>query len=558
MAASTAVDRTKHPHREAQSEADLALAAIQGVNWPVALLDRDGSVLLQNRCFVESFCADCTAECLSKVFGAFRGRGEKELRHRLTLADGRTFDLDLVDLPAGILVSGRDITAKLAEDAEAYRSARLDGLTGLANRLRLEERLDEVGRDDRRGAAAVLLLNLHRFKRVNDTLGRPVGNALLKIVAERILSALDPSDFAARIGVDEFAVLLPHGPLPQKADMLAARLVDLLGRSYVIEGQLINVGVSVGIAMMPADGSDAETLLRNAGLAVSQAMREVKDSFRFFEGEMNRQMEARQKLETDLRRAIALREFTLAYQPQCNLGDHRITGFETLLRWQNQNRGPVSPGEFIPLAEEIGLIVPIGEWVLRTACREAVRWNIPFRVAVNVSVIQIASPGFPATVMSALSESGLAPERLELEITESVLLGDNAAALETLHHLRELGVRISMDDFGTGYSSLSYLRSFPFDTIKIDQSFVREKCNDGSGMAIVRAAAALGKSLGMTTVAEGVETMEQMRLVAEAGCTDFQGYLISRPLPASEIDAICATHEDRAREWMTARAPSTE
>jgi len=557
MAAQQAL-KTKSCVRPTRRAAELALAAFRGVDWPVALIDSDGVALLQNRCFEESFACERGTASLDRIVDAFRNGDEKIQSHRLPVSDGRTFLLDLVDLPEGILVTGRDITERLTRDAEAHRAARLDSLTGLGNRLSLVERLEEIadGGDER--GAALLAISLQRFKRVNETLGRQIGNDLLKVVAERLLSALDPSDVAVRTGADEFAVLTTRGSLPQTADGLAARLVDLLGRTYVVEGQLINVGVSIGIALMPTDAPDAEGLIRDAGLAVSRAMREPKPSYRFFEDEMNREMQTRHSLEIDLRRALALRELELVYQPQCNLGARRIASFEALLRWRNAERGFVSPGEFIPLAEEIGLIVPVGEWVLRTACREAAAWRTPYRIAVNVSAIQIAAPGFPGTVLTALSETGLAPERLELEITESVLLGDSSAALATLHRLKKLGVRISMDDFGTGYSSLSCLRSFPFDTIKIDQSFVRGRPDDDSGMAIVRAAAALGTSLGMTTVAEGVETEEQLELVAEAGCTDAQGFLISRPLPPAEIETFLAAYTTRARSTAAAEAARKE
>jgi EAL domain-containing protein (putative c-di-GMP-specific phosphodiesterase class I) len=268
---------------------------------------------------------------------------------------------------------------------------------------------------------------------------------------------------------------------------------------------------------------------------------------------MDEQMQAHRSLELDFRRALALRELALVYQPQFNLTSKRITGFEALLRWHSPKRGLVSPADFIPLAEEIGLIVPIGEWVIRTACEEAVSWPQPLNVAVNVSAVQFGSPNLVSTILSALAQSGLDPRRLEVEITESVLLGDHRASLDTLLRVRELGVRVSMDDFGTGYSSLSYLRSFPFDKIKIDQSFVRGQSDDPSGMAIVRAIAGLGQSLGMATLAEGVETEEQLARVATDGCTDVQGYLISRPLPPERIGEFLQSYRETAPAAATAQ-----
>ncbi len=306
----------------------------------------------------------------------------------------------------------------------------------------------------------------------------------------------------------------------------------------MVEGHLINIGASVGVARAPADGVKADLLLKQADLALYRAKLDGRDTFRFYKPEMTARMEARRQLELDLRKALAMREFELVYQPQMNLGSDRLVGCEALIRWIHPTRGTVSPTDFIPLAEEIGLIVAIGEWVVRTACQEAVRWPGDLSVAVNLSPAQFKSKKLVDTVASALATSGLAPQRLELEITEGVLLQENDANLETLHALRNLGLRISMDDFGTGYSSLSYLRAFPFDKIKIDRSFVSGKAAEGDSMAIIRAIASLGASFGMTTVAEGVETAEQMQRIREEGCTDVQGYLISRPISATEIGRL--------------------
>jgi diguanylate cyclase (GGDEF)-like protein len=432
--------------------------------------------------------------------------------------------------------------------------ARTDQLTRLGNRLMFSERLKAIAAQLHRETdlAAVLAINLDRFKAVNESLGRKVGDALLGVVAQRLCSALKPGDIAARLGGDGFGIVQTGQPQPQSAAALAKRLVDLLGRSYIIDGHIVSIGASVGIAVMPAHAIDVDEVLRNCDLALSQAKKDGRATYRFFAPAMNDQMQARHRLEVDLRRALALREFALVYQPQVNLQSMRVNGFEALLRWHNPARGMVSPADFIPLAEEIRLIGPIGEWVIRTACREAARWPSPFNVAVNVSAVQFGSPTLVSTIVSALAESGLDPRRLEVEITEGVLLKEREATLVILRELRAMGVRVAMDDFGTGYSSLSYLHSFPFDKIKIDQSFVRGYPEDGGGAEIVRAIAALGRALGMTTIAEGVETEAQLARVRADGCTDAQGYLISRPLAPELIDEFLRSRTESATAPVTA------
>ena len=360
--------------------------------------------------------------------------------------------------------------------------------------------------------------------------GHSVGDALLRGVAGRLRSAVRRGDIVARLGGDEFGVVQSGQSQPQSAAALAKRIVDLLGRSYIIDGNLLNIGASVGIALIPADGIDDDQVLRNADLALYRSKQDGRRTYRFFENAMDEQMQARRNLEIDLRRALAMRELKLVYQPQSSLSTKKITGFEALIRWHSPKRGVVSPAEFIPLAEEIGVIVQIGEWVIRTACREAAGWPQPLSVSVNVSAVQFGSPSLVPAILLALAETGIDPRRLELEITESALMKDQGATLDMLHKVRAVGVRVSMDDFGTGYSSLASLRSFPFDKIKIDQSFVRGNPDDPSSIAIVRAIAALGKTLGMSTTAEGVETEGQLARVTADGCTDVQGYLIGRPL----------------------------
>ena len=437
-----------------------------------------------------------------------------------------------------------DVSARKASETLADEMARTDPLTGLPNRLLLNERLaDALARLNRNGeACALLLVDLDRFKPVNDTLGHPIGDALLMKVADRLRSTVRPTDTVARIGGDEFVILQTGIREAADTQALARRLVDLIGRTYMVEGHLLTIGASVGVALAPADGESAEKLLKNADLALYRAKLDGRGTYRFFEPEMDARMQARRRLELDMRQALARREFQLHYQPQMQLDGDKLIGCEALIRWRHPEHGMISPLDFIPLAEEIGLIVPIGEWVIRQACRDAMTWPAEMSVAVNVSPAQFKSDRLVEIIISALAGSGLPARRLEVEITEGVLLQENEKTLQTLHRLRELGVRVSMDDFGTGYSSLSYLRSFPFDKIKIDRSFVKDLSGKPDGDAIIRAIAGLGKSLGMTTVAEGVETQEQMQRIRDEGCTDVQGYLISKPIPADDLQSFFANH----------------
>ena len=360
-------------------------------------------------------------------------------------------------------------------------------------------------------------------------------------MGERLVKAARQEDLVARLGGDEFAILQVGAGQPDAAEALATRLVDLIGRTYVVDGHMLNIGASVGVALAPADGQDPDVLLKNADLALYRAKADGRGVFRFFEPDMDARMQARRSLEIDLRRALALKEFELVYQPQVDAVDGTVKGFEALLRWRHCERGMVPPADFIPLAEEIGLIAPIGEWVLRTACAQAARWPKAVSLAVNLSPVQFRGAKLVATVTSALAQSGLSPDRLELEITEGALLSDTETVLGVLNALRSLGVRISMDDFGTGYSSLSYLQKFPFTKIKIDQSFVRQMEDSADCSAIVRAVIALGQSLGMKTTAEGVETEAQRDRIRAEGCTEIQGYLTGRPMCAADANALANT-----------------
>jgi diguanylate cyclase (GGDEF)-like protein len=455
--------------------------------------------------------------------------------------NGTVLEIRTVPLANGGAVrTFTDVTARKQAERRVEHMARHDALTGLANRVLFRERLETAlsrcaERDE---PTAVLCLDLDQFKAVNDTLGHSVGDTLLKEVAARIVAEVRARDVVARLGGDEFAILLAARADAEAAAALAARLVETIGRPFMLDGQLINVGTSIGIALAPVDGLDPDLLMKNADLALYKAKGDGRGTFRFFESAMDKEVQSRRALELDLREALSAGEFELHYQPLADLALDRIVSFEALLRWRHPVHGMISPASFIPIAEDTGLIVPLGEWVLRQACAEAARWPDGVRVSVNVSAVQFRQRNLVGLVMAALAGSGLEPERLELEIAESVLMQESEASVRILHQLRSLGVRIAMDDFGTGYSSLSYLRRFPFDKIKIDRAFVKELSRNPESAAIVRAIVGLGRSLGISTTAEGVETQEQLDIVRAEGCTEVQGYLLSAPKPAHEALAL--------------------
>ncbi|PZM15054.1 EAL domain-containing protein [Rhizobium tubonense] len=458
----------------------------------------------------------------------------------ISLADGRVIKISHQPMVnGGYVATHEDVTEAVRAEEQIKHMAGHDPLTGLPNRTLLREKLDrELARGGDGNAIALLCLDLDHFKDVNDTLGHAVGDLLLKEVTERLKSCLREGDNIARLGGDEFVVFQRCVQTRRQASSLAQRLVDAIGETFKIDGHTIHIGVSIGIATAPDDGDAADVLLRHADTALYRAKSSGRSTYCFFEPAMDANIQVRRKLEVDLRHALVARQFEIYYQPQVDTATEQIIGFEALLRWNHPERGLVSPDEFIPLAEETGLIVPIGEWVLRQACKDAAHWPAPISIAVNLSPLQFRSQTLAHTVVSALTESGLSASRLELEITESVLLTNSEAALATLHHIRSLGVRIAMDDFGTGYSSLSYLRLFPFDKIKIDQSFIRELGHSRDCAAIVKAVVDLGTSLGITTTAEGVETTEQLRRVREQGCSEIQGYLFGKPLPLSSVNEV--------------------
>ncbi|WP_207458255.1 EAL domain-containing protein [Azospirillum sp. SYSU D00513] len=450
--------------------------------------------------------------------------------------------------PEGLSVFFRDVTERrrakeerrLAQEKIA-RIARYDALTGLPNRLSFQERLErELADAAGRAGLAVHYLDLDQFKTVNDTLGHPAGDALLKQVAARLRHCVRDADLVSRFGGDEFAVVQTGLRQPDDAASLARRIVESLGEPYEVDGAQIMIGTSVGVALGRSDGAGADALMKAADIALYRAKAAGRGTHRFFAPWMAEQLHAYHALKLGLREALAKGQFELHYQPLVDLRSGGISGFEALLRWRHPERGLVSPAEFIPVAEETGLIVAIGEWVLQEACREAAGWPGTAGVSVNLSSVQFRSRGLVEAVAGALAESGLEPGRLELEITESVLLQDNDANLAVLSQLRQLGLRIAMDDFGTGYSALGYLRSFPFDKIKIDRSFVSDLPQCGGSKAILGAVAGLGRDLAITTTAEGVETHAQLEAVRAQGCDEAQGYFFSRPVPASAIPDLLA------------------
>jgi len=452
------------------------------------------------------------------------------------LTFGRRVPFDGKD---GYLVTSVDITERRKAEARIAYMAHHDNLTGLPNRVKFQEYLGQAlergGMDER---VAVLCIDLDLFKSVNDSFGHPIGDRLLKMVAERLHGVMPAEGLVARLGGDEFAMVVRHNPTPHELSELSALLISSVSAPYAVNDLELVIGASVGIAISPSDGLTGDDLLRNADMALYRAKAEGGGTHHFFEKEMDRLAQTRRALEFDLRKALANNEFELHYQPLVDVAANRIVAFESLIRWRHPGRGMVSPAEFIPVAEDIGLIVALGEWVLREACAEAAKWPRDVKVAVNLSPIQFRSRNLVPTVVAALAHSGIAPMRLELEITESLFLAETEANLATLHQLRSLGVRISMDDFGTGYSSLSYLRSFPFDKIKIDRSFVRDLAERQDCVAIVKAISGLGQSLNISTTAEGVETEDQLDRLRAMGCTEVQGFLFSAARPGCDVAGL--------------------
>jgi diguanylate cyclase (GGDEF)-like protein len=490
--------------------------------------------LLEHRAAVGAFAgspAEYILDLLEDVAGG------KPSHSVVKSADGRVFSIVRNPIAGGgWIATHEDITDRQRAEERIVHMARHDALTDLPNRMMLRERLDhELKRVKRGECLAVLCLDLDHFKSVNDTLGHPIGDELLKVVAERLRRCTREPDTIARLGGDEFAIIMTGMERPTDAVALAKRIRDSITKPYHLDGHQIVADISIGISLAPMDASEPDQLLKNADMALYGAKGDGRGTYRFFEPEMDAKMKTRRELEMDLRSALVNAEFELYYQPLVNLKTNEITAFEALVRWNHPVRGLISPADFIPVAEETGLIIQLGEWVLRRACQETAQWPAHIKVAVNLSPSQLKSRNLLQLVVSALAESGMAANRLQLEITETVLMHNTFNTLATLHQLRKLGVQIAMDDFGTGYSSLSYLRSFPFDKIKIDRSFIQDLSNGAEPLAIVHAVAGLAKSLNMISTAEGVETQQQLDTLQSVGCTEMQGYLFSHARPAADI-----------------------
>jgi diguanylate cyclase (GGDEF)-like protein/PAS domain S-box-containing protein len=478
-----------------------------------------------------------------------RGESVAEVQH---LKSGRTVLVTGQALPNGGWVDVQeDITEKQRLEAKIAHMAHHDALTDLPNRSLLDERLAvELARTRRGERLALHILDLDNFKTVNDTLGHPVGDALLRAVATRLRSIARDRDMVARLGGDEFAIVQVGIETESDATGLARRLVDAMAEPFNIGDQQVFVGISIGIALAPKDGDAAEKLTRNADLALYSAKAKGRRTYLLFEHELNERAQDRRNLTADLHKALANHQMELHYQPIIDLKLYQMTGVEALMRWRHPERGLIPPSEFIPIAEETGLIVSLGEWALREACQRVADWPDRIKLALNLSPVQLKRPGLMQTIFGALAASGLPADRLELEVTETVLLEETATNLATLHQLREAGVRIVMDDFGTGYSSLNYLSNFPFDKIKIDHAFIRKIATNHVSLKIVRAIVTLARSLGIGTTAEGVETKEQLEAVRFEGCDEIQGFLISRPQLPEEIERIYLSNSGLSRKLL--------
>ncbi|MCV3764358.1 EAL domain-containing protein [Rhizobium sp. TRM95796] len=544
--------------QELSIQRDRLYGAVENMPQALFMLDRDGKIIVANRRLYQFYLKDEEIDLVGMPVGDFiaicrrngvgikrtlsddvfgeeetRGEGYQHSQRMVELEDGRIMTMTVTRLPdGGHVVTHEDITEKQAAQQKITHMALHDALTNLANRtlFRSHVMAQKLDAPDARDAA-LLYLDLDRFKIVNDTLGHPVGDVLLVQVAERLRGALGGGCFAARLGGDEFAILQTGVAQPEGALALAERIIGVINAPFDIEGHHIVIGTSVGIALAPRDGVDADELAKNADLALYCAKQEGRGKHRFFEPDMDRRMRDWREMEHDLREAINARQFELHYQPLVMLQGEKVVGFEALARWKHPRRGFVSPAEFIPVAEETGMICELGAWILEAACEMATRWPDDVVVAVNISPLQFDAGDLPAVVAAALGRAGLAPSRLMLEITEGVFLNDTDSTMAVLNELKALGVAFAMDDFGTGYSSLSYIRKFPFQKIKIDQSFVRGMDADPESIAIIRAVTNLCRDLGMMTTAEGVETAEQAAMLRSIGCEMAQGYFFGRPTP---------------------------
>jgi diguanylate cyclase (GGDEF)-like protein len=558
------VRKLSRQHRN--SERRLALekerldTAINNMTQGLLLYDSDARIVLCNRRYLEMY--DLSPDVVKpgchfrdliahrKETGSFPGNVDEfcasVLRNVaqkratdsiLETTDGRS--IQIVNRPlanGGWVATQEDITERRRAEQQIAHLAHHDALTDLPNRVSFREQLQRELERTRRGEQlAVLYIDIDEFKSVNDSLGHPAGDELLKAVASRLRSCIRETDFVARLGGDEFAIVQTGIKQPNDVVELVKRIYEAIREPHECLGHQVATDASIGIALAPNDGTELDQLLKSADLAMYGAKADGRRTYRFFEPQMDACVRARRTLELDIRQAIAEGAFELHYQPIVNLGSNEIVGCEALLRWNHPVRGMISPAEFIPIAEETGLILQIGDWVLTTACAEATNWPPGIKLAVNVSPVQFRSHAFSLKVANALATTGLSAGRLELEITEAVLIRDDEAALAMLQHLRAIGVHIALDDFGTGYSSLSYLQRFPFDKIKIDRCFVNDIAEAEGSSSIVQAVINIARARNMTTTAEGVETERQRDMLLGFGCTEMQGYLFSPAMPVAKI-----------------------
>ena len=523
------------------------LRQLTAVSFEGLLIEKDGVVLDANTRMSEFSgypVSELVGRPIASLFAApWAPDASEQLLRR---ACGAPMPVELLAQPIDVernkatAIAVRDLTARRDSEAALHRLAHHDALTGLANRLLLDLRMRQAFETPEPSVqrGSVLCLDLDRFKAVNDLLGHAAGDKLLVAVSLRLAALLRQSDTLARLGGDEFVILMPDAADMPSCQALAQRIVGRMSEPFELDGQQVVVGVSIGIALYPQDGRNGAELLRCADIAMYRSKEEGRGTYRLFESEMDAELQQRRALERDLRWAIEARQMALFYQPLVSCETGAIEGYEALLRWNHPTRGFVPPVDFIPIAEEGGLILALGQWVIETACATAAGWESPLRVAVNLSPAQFKQTDLVARIMTVLAETGLKPERLEVEVTEGVLINDPERAISILSDLRALGVRISLDDFGTGYSSLSYLRQFPLDKIKIDRSFIVDVGQDERSAPIVRAVVALAHSLGLTVTAEGVETQGQLDLLQGQSCNQVQGFLLGRPAPLERVQGV--------------------
>ena len=559
-----------------ERQANLFDDALNNMSHGLVMFDREGKLLVWNdkltrillvsgKRFTEGMSLDDLLERLSEDKSGSRNaplfeaisqsfRSKRTKQNFVRLSDGKVVAVSRQKMENGnVVIVFEDVTEQAKAHDRIRQLAWTDELTGLMNRASFQEVLrKQLDVLDNEAGMALHLIDLDHFKAVNDTLGHPIGDLLLIEVAKRIGDVTAEEGHVARLGGDEFVVVQPLGRTELTAQGLADRVVSSLTQTFDIAGHRINIGASIGIALAPQHGRTGDLLLKRADMALYKAKAQGRHTITFFEDDLDLLAQRRRELELDLRAATEGRHFSIVFQPIVEIGECSIASFETLIRWKHPTRGFVSPAEFIPVAEEMGLIIDIGRWVLEEACRQASSWNSEAAVAVNFSAVQFQDKQFPLFLTGVLERTGLPAHRLELEITETALLEDSARNHETLESIKALGVRISLDDFGTGYSSLSQLRQFPFNKIKIDGSFVRDLGREESSVAVIRAVTSIGKILGMTIVAECVETEEQLQYLANAGCDQIQGYLLGRPTAPADVPALLEAHAPAAVRGLIA------